>query len=169
VALAAAVAMVAVGCVPARKVYAAVHWPAVVLIAGMIPMATALQTSGGAALLVDALMAAVGEAGPLAMLAGLMATTSALSQVISNTATTVLVAPIAIGAAQAMGVSPYPMAMGVAIAASTAFATPIASPVNTLVLGPGGYRFRDFLRVGLPMQALALAAALIAAPIVAPF
>jgi di/tricarboxylate transporter len=169
VALAAAVAMVAAGCVPARKVYTAVHWPAVVLIAGMIPMATALQTSGGAALLVDALMAAVGQAGPLAVLAGLMATTSALSQVISNTATTVLVAPIAIGAAQAMGVSPYPMAMGVAIAASTAFATPIASPVNTLVLGPGGYRFRDFLRVGLPMQALALAAALIAAPIVAPF
>jgi di/tricarboxylate transporter len=92
-----------------------------------------------------------------------------LSQVISNTATTVLVAPVALSAAQQLDVSPYSLLMGVAIAASTAFATPVASPVNTLVLGPGRYRFTDFLKVGVPLQLVALALCLALLPLLFPF
>ncbi|WP_343031197.1 SLC13 family permease [Roseospira navarrensis] len=107
--------------------------------------------------------------GPTALLAGLVVLTSVFSQVISNTATTVLVAPMAIGAAETLGLSPYPLLMGVAVAASTAFSTPVASPVNTLVLGPGAYRFMDFVKVGVPLQALVLVLTIIMVPLFFPF
>lgn len=114
------------------------------LIAGMLPMATALDKTGGLQLMASGLTATLGALGPLALMAGLFVLTALFSQFISNTATTVLMAPIALQAAAELSVSPYPLLMTVAIAASTAFATPIASPVNTLVLGPGDYRFNDF-------------------------
>ncbi|MBC8508867.1 MAG: anion permease, partial [Chloroflexi bacterium] len=95
--------------------------------------------------------------------------TSLFSQFISNTATTVLVAPIALAAALGVGVNPEPLMMTVAIAASTAFATPIASPVNTLVLAPGNYRFIDFVRVGLPLQLLVMGVSLLIIPMLFPF
>jgi di/tricarboxylate transporter len=110
----------------------------------------------------------LGDIGPLALMVGLFVITSFLSQVISNTATAVLVAPIALGSAKILGVSPYPLLMTVAIAASTAFATPVASPVNTLVLGPGGYRFNDFLKVGLPLIVLSMIVTLLAVPVIFP-
>jgi di/tricarboxylate transporter len=116
-------------------------------------MAEALEQSGGINLIVDGLVASLGEFGPYAVLTGLFMLTSLFSQFISNTATTVLVAPIAVNIAAQLHLSPYPLLMTVAISASTAFATPVASPVNTLVLGPGGYGFADFAKVGIPLQA----------------
>lgn len=155
-ALLAAVAMVLGRCVTLEDAYRSVSWGSLVLIAGMLPMATALERVGLVQRAVDGFVGAVGPLGPTAALAGLFLLTSVLSQVMSNTATAVLVAPVAYDVAQGLGASPRAFLLAVAIAASTAFATPVASPVNALVLGPGGYRFRDFLRAGVPLQALAL-------------
>jgi di/tricarboxylate transporter len=166
--LLAAVAMVLVGALDVEAAYRSINWESVVLIAGILPMATALEKTGGMQLIVQQL-GPLGGFGPLFMAGALFAITSVLSQVISNTATTVLVAPIAFQIALEMGVSPYPLLMTVAIAASTAFATPIASPVNTLVLGPGEYRFADFFRVGVALQLLILALALLVVPVLFPF
>jgi di/tricarboxylate transporter len=166
--LLAAVAAVLTRTIEVEDAYRAINWESVVLIAAILPMATALEKTGGMGVLVDGL-SGVGTAGPLAMVAVLFLVTSVLSQVVSNTATTVLVAPVAFGAAVEMGVSPYPFLMTVAVAASTAFATPIASPVNTLVLGPGAYRFGDFLRVGAPLQALIFGLTLLVVPLLFPF
>jgi len=152
--LIAALAMVTTGCVRMKDAYSAINWESLVLIAGMLPMAEALEQSGGINLIVDGLIASLGDFGPYAVLAGLFMLTSLFSQFISNTATTVLVAPIAVNIAAQLHLSPYPFLMTVAISASTAFATPVASPVNTLVLGPGGYGFADFAKVGIPLQAV---------------
>jgi len=165
----AAVLMVLTGCLTMDDAYRGINWEAVVLIAAILPMATALEITGGLQLAVDGLVAGLGPLGPLAMLAGLFVLTSVASQVISNTATAVLLAPIAFQAALLLDVSPYPLLMTVALAASTAFATPVASPVNTLVLGPGQYRFGDFLRVGVVLQLLVLAATVVLVPILLPF
>ena len=167
--LLAALAMVLTRCVSMKQAYAAINWESVVLIAGMLPMATALDRTGAIDLIVTGLVDSLGAAGPLAMAVGLFLLTSILSQFISNTATTVLMAPIAIGAAAQLAVSPYPLLMTVALAASTAFSTPVASPVNTLVLGPGGYRFNDFVRAGVPLQLLAMAVTLVLVPVLFPF
>ncbi len=166
--LLAALAMVLTGCTKMEEVYAAINWQSLVLIAGMLPMATALEKTGGLALLINGLVASLGKLGPLALIAGLFVLTSVFSQFISNTATTVLLAPIAVGAAEIIDISPYPLLMTVALAASTAFATPVASPVNTLVLGPGGYRFNDFVKVGVPLQLLAMVVTLVAVPLLFP-
>jgi di/tricarboxylate transporter len=165
----AAIAMIITGCLSMEEAYRSMSWQSVVLIAGILPMATALQVTGGMQLVVDGVVAVVGPYGPLALLVGVFVLTSLASQVISNTATAVLVAPIAYQAAITLEVSPYPLLMTVALAASTAFATPVASPVNTLVLGVGQYRFGDFLRVGVIMQLLALAVLMIVVPLLFPF
>ncbi|UCG21784.1 MAG: SLC13 family permease [Deltaproteobacteria bacterium] len=166
--LLAALAMVLTGCVSMKHSYTAINWESLVLIAGMLPMATVLEQTGGVELIVDGLSQSLGEFGPIALMAGLFIITSIFSQFISNTATTVLVAPIAVGAAMEAGVSVYPFLMTVALAASTAFSTPVASPVNTLVLGPGGYRFNDFVKVGVPLQILAMAVTLLVVPLLFP-
>jgi di/tricarboxylate transporter len=166
--LLAAVAAVLTRTIDVDEAYRTVNWESVVLIAAILPMATALEKTGGMQLIVDAL-GGVGALGPVAMLAVLFVVTSTFSQVISNTATTVLLAPIAFGAAMQMGVSPYPLLMTVAVAASSAFATPIATPVNTLVLGPGAYRFADFLRVGALLQLVILLLTLALVPLLFPF
>jgi di/tricarboxylate transporter len=167
--MAAAAAMVLTGCVGGDEAYRSINWQGVVLIATVLPVARALDTTGGMGLLVDALGGILGQAGPLALLAILFVLTSVLSQVISNTATAVLLAPIAFQLAVNMGARPEPFLMGIAVAASTAFATPIASPVNTLVMGPGGYRFGDFFRIGISLQILLLVATLIVVPLLFPF
>lgn len=166
--LAAAVAMVLSGALTMEGAYRAIHWESVVLIAAILPMSTALEVSGGLQLVVGGLVSALGGAGPLLVMAALFVLTSAFSQVISNTATTVLLAPVAFAAARDLGVSPEAMLMAVAVAASTAFATPVASPVNALVLTPGRYRFGDFVKVGLPIVALMLIATLVVVPIFFP-
>ena len=166
--LMAAIALVLTRCLSMNDAYGSINWESLVLIAGMLPMATALEKTGGVEIIVSGLVDGLGGAGPIVLMAALFVLTSAFSQFISNTATTVLVAPIAVGAAEAFGVSPYPLMMTVAIAASTAFATPVASPVNTLVLGPGGYRFNDFVKVGIPLQLLAMVVTLLAVPVLFP-
>lgn len=167
--LAAALAMVVFRCITVEDAYRSINWESVVLIAAVLPMATALEKTGGMALGVELLGSALGGAGPLLLMAGLFVLTSTLSQVISNTATTVLAAPLAFGLALEAGVAPEPLLMTVAVAASTAFATPMATPVNTLVLGPGGYRFGDFFRVGAILQGVILATTLVVVPLLFPF
>lgn len=167
--LAAATLLVLTRCVSMEQAYRSINWESVVLIAAILPMATALDNTGGMQLAADALLNLAGSLGPIALLAALFLFTSALSQLVSNTATTVLVAPIALQAAIGMGVNPHAMLMTVAIAASTAFATPVASPVNTLVLNPGGYRFGDFAKAGIPLQLLILVATLLVVPWLFPF
>jgi di/tricarboxylate transporter len=150
--LLAALAMGLFRCLRMEDAYRSIHWPSLVVIAGLLPLAKALEQTGGVTLIADGLVIGLGAFGPLALLAGVFLLAALIGMFISNTATAVLMAPIAIAAAQQIGVSPYPFAMTVAVAASAAFATPVSSPVNTLVLAPGGYRFNDFVRVGLPGQ-----------------
>jgi di/tricarboxylate transporter len=166
--LLAAVAMVLAGCLDVEAAYRSVNWESVILIAAILPMATALQKTGGMDFMIAGI-GALGGAGPLATLAALFAATSLLSLVISNTATTVLLAPVALGAAAQLGVSPYPLLMAVAVAASSAFATPIATPVNMLVLGPGAYRFSDFVRAGALLQVVVFLVTLVLVPLLFPF
>lgn len=167
--LLAAALMVLAGCLSMEDAYTNMNWESLVLIAGMLPMATALQKTGGVDFIAQGLTNSLGQAGPLTVMAGLFLFTAIFSQFISNTATTVLVTPIAFQTAIALGLSPYPFLMAVAVAASTSFATPIATPVNMLVLGPGGYHFGDFTRVGLPLQVLILLATLLVVPLFFPF
>ncbi len=163
--LLAAVAVVMTRCLTMTEAYRTINWESVVLIAAILPMATALEKTGGIELIVNSLLSALGDAGPMVIMAALFMLTSLLSQVISNTATTVLVAPIALQIAVELGASPPVFLMVIAIAASTAFATPIASPVNTLVLGPGRYRFADFAKVGIPLQLLIMVATMLVVPL----
>jgi di/tricarboxylate transporter len=167
--LLAAAALVLTGCLTMEDAYRNINWESVVLIAGMLPMATALQKTGGMAFIADGLTAGFGEMGPVAVMAGLFVLTAVFSQFISNTATAVLVAPIAFQTAASLGIAPQPLLMAVAVAASTSFATPVATPVNTLVLGPGGYRFADYAKVGISLQLIILVATLLFVPIFFPF
>jgi di/tricarboxylate transporter len=169
IALTAAVAMVLGGCVSLKDVYQRLNWESLVLIAAMLPMATALTKTGGATLIAEQLVAALGNFSPLAILAGIFIVTSLLSQFISNTATAVLIMPIALGVSEQLGLVPEPLLITAAIAASTAFATPVASPVNTLVLAPGGYRFIDYMRAGILLQVLVLVICLVVVPILFPW
>ncbi|WP_374441040.1 SLC13 family permease [Pseudomonas panipatensis] len=151
-------------CIDMDSAYRAIHWQSLVLIVGMLPFALALQKTGGIALAVQGLVALLGGAGPYAVLACLFLLTALIGLFISNTATAVLMAPVAIATAKALGASPYPFAMIVALAASAAFMTPISSPVNTLVLGPGHYRFGDFVRVGVPFTVLVMIVSVLLVP-----
>ena len=166
--LLAALGVVLTRCVSMEAAYNAINWPSLVLIAGMLPLATALQKTGGTDLIVGALVAGVGDAGPRAMMAALFVLTAVIGLFVSNAATAVLVGPIAILTANNLGVSPYPFAMTVALAASAAFMTPISSPVNTLVLAPGNYRFIDFVKVGVPMTIIAAVISLVLVPLIFP-
>jgi len=167
--LAAATAMLLARCLTMEEAFGGINWESVILIAAILPMATALENTGGMTLAANALFELAHGYGPYMLLLAVFILTSGLSQMVSNTATTVLAAPIALSAAVAMGINPDPVLMTVAIAASTAFATPIASPVNTLVYNPGDYRFGDFARVGLPLQALVMVATLLVVPLIFPF
>jgi di/tricarboxylate transporter len=167
--LLAAAALVLSGCLTMEDAYRNINWESVVLIAGMLPMATALQKTGGMAYIANGLTASFGEMGPVAVMAGLFVLTAVFSQFISNTATAVLVAPIAFQTAASLGIAPQPLLMAVAVAASTSFATPVATPVNTLVLGPGGYRFADYAKVGVSLQLIVLVATLLFVPLLFPF
>lgn len=155
-------------CIDLDSAYRAIHWPTLILIVGMLPFAQALQQTGGVELAVQGLVGGFGDAGPRLILACLFALTAVIGLFISNTATAVLMAPVAIATAQALGASPLPFAMTVALAASAAFMTPISSPVNTLVLGPGQYRFGDFVRVGVPFTLLVMIVSVALVPVFFP-
>lgn len=166
--LAAAVALVLAGCLNANQAYRDINWESVVLIAAILPMATALQKTGGVDQIVS-LLAPLTTTGPIALLATIYVLTGVMGLFISNTATAALVAPIALGAAVQLGVSPYPVLMTVAVASSAAFSTPVSTPANMLVLGPGDYRFRDYVRVGAPLQIIVGIVTLIIVPLLFPF
>ena len=161
--------MILFGCIKMEDAYKSINWQSVILIASMIPMSTALNKTGGIKLIVDGMLNTIGHLGPLAVLIGIFAITSIFSQFISNTATTILVAPIALKASEALDASPYPFLMIVAAGASAAFLTPFASPVNTLVLGPGGYSFKDYLRNGIPLLLLVMLTSVVLIPLLWPF
>jgi di/tricarboxylate transporter len=167
--LLAAVILVIARCVRPGDVYRTVNWESVMLIAGMIPLAATLERTGGTKLVVSAVEQQMHAARPILLLAVIVVVTSAIGMVLSNTATAVLVAPIAVRLASAFGIAPEPLLMGVAFASSAAFATPIASPVNVLVMTPGNYRFGDYAKVGLPLQLLVLTTAVLVIPLVWPF
>ena len=168
-ALIAAVVMVLGGCLDMNQAYRSISWQSVVLIAAMIPMSVALQVTGGAELIANGLVNTLGSIGPLALMAGVFLLTTAFSQVINNTATAVLIAPIVLQAAVVSGLSPYPFMMTVAVSASTAFLTPIGTTTNLMVMTPGGYNFNDYIKVGLPLMILFLIVSLILVPIIWPF
>lgn len=156
--------MGAFGCVDADSAYRSLHWQSLILIVGMLPFAIALQKTGGIDSIVHALLGLTGQASPRVVMAALFVLTAAVGLFISNTATAVLMAPIGLGLADQLGLSPYPFAMTVALAASAAFMTPVSSPVNTLVIGPGHYRFMDFVRIGVPFALLVLAVCVLVLP-----
>ena len=156
-------------CIDMESAYKSIHWPSIILIVGMMPFAQALQKTGGVDLIVQGLMDVAGNMGPRVMLLCLFVLCATIGLFISNTATAVLMAPIAIAAAREMAVSPYPFAMIIAIAASAAFMTPVSSPVNTLVLGPGNYKFGDFVRLGVPFTVLVMLVSVALVPWLFPF
>nr|WP_232095919.1 SLC13 family permease [Serratia rubidaea] len=156
-------------CIDMESAYKSIHWPSIILIVGMMPFAQALQKTGGVGLIVQGLMDVAGDMGPRVMLLCLFVLCATIGLFISNTATAVLMAPIAIAAAREMAVSPYPFAMIIAIAASAAFMTPVSSPVNTLVLGPGNYTFGDFVRLGVPFTVLVMLVSVAVVPWLFPF
>ncbi len=148
-------------CIDINTVYRAIQWPTLFLIVGMLPFSIALQNTGGVDLAVQALLGAMGDADPMIMLIAVYAVTAILGLFISNTATAVLMAPVAIALATELGLPPQAFGMTVALAASAAFITPVSSPVNALVIGPGNYRFVDFVRVGLPLFFVVMTASIL--------
>ena len=157
------------GCVDFNSAYRSINWKSLILIVGMLPFSLALQRTGGVDLAADAVLGAVGGAAPRLVLATLFVITAGLGLFISNTATAVLMAPVALAIAKDLGASPYPFAMTVALAASTAFMTPISSPVNTLVVGPGQYSFGDFVKVGTPFAIIVAIVSVLLVPVFMPF
>jgi di/tricarboxylate transporter len=152
----AAVGMVMSGILPLREMYTSVDWPVIVLLAALIPVGEAFETSGAAALITNQVLN-VGDSFPIwTVLTFLMAVTIALSNIINNAATVVLMAPIGINVAKGLAVSPDPFLMAIAVGASCAFLTPIGHQSNTLVMGPGGYKFSDYWKMGLPVTLLVL-------------
>ncbi|MCA9999174.1 MAG: anion permease, partial [Anaerolineales bacterium] len=165
----AALLVVLTGCLTMEKAYDAIDWKSIVLIAGMLPMSTALEKVGLVNLIATGFVDTLGGISPLAVMIGLFLLTSIFTQVLSNTATTVVIAPIALVAAQTLGIQPQAFLMAVAIAASMAFASPVASPTNTLVMGAGNYRFSDYVKVGVPLIFLMLLAVSLLLPLIFPF
>jgi len=150
----AAVAMILTGVLPLKDVYTSVDWPVIILLGAMIPVGTALETSGGAELIASLALQLGESLPPWAMLTIILVVTMFLSDIINNAATVVLMAPIAISVAMGLGFSVDPFLMAVAIGASCAFLTPIGHQSNTLVMGPGGYKFTDYWRMGLPLEVI---------------
>ena len=146
-----ALAMVLTRCLTFEQAKVAIDWRVIFLLAGVLPLGIALERSGGAMFLAQYTLGQIGQFGPLAVLAAVYLLTAVLTECMSNNAAAVLVAPIAISTAVGMGISPKPLLMAVTFAASTSFATPVGYQTNTMVYGPGGYRFADFIKVGLPL------------------
>ncbi|OOY26946.1 SLC13 family permease [Thioclava sp. L04-15] len=169
IALITCIALGVFGCIDLPSAYRAINWQTLVLIAGMIPFALALERAGGVDLAAATVLDTFGESAPRVVLGTLFLVTMTLSLFMSNTATAVLMGPIALAIAKGMDASPEPFMMCVALAASTAFMTPVASPVNLLVLSPGGYRFVDFLKIGTPLALFTLLVAVGLLPIVYDF
>jgi len=156
------------GVMTMKAAYNSISWKSLILIVGMLPFSLALQRTGGIDLAADGILGVIGDGSPRLALAVIFAVTALLGLFISNTATAVLMAPVAFAIAKDLDASPYPFAMIVMLAASAAFMTPVSSPVNTLVVSPGNYRFGDFVRIGVPFTILVMILAVIMVPILLP-
>jgi len=163
--LLAAGALVLLGVLTIDEAYRGISWTTVILVGGMISLSTAMTQTGAAAGLADRLVDVVGDAGPYALLLGLFVLTAFLGQLISNMATALIVIPIALSAAQDMDVSAKPVLMAVTVSAAAAFLTPVATPANLMVMDPGGYRFGDYWKLGLPLLALFGVVAVLLVPV----
>jgi di/tricarboxylate transporter len=164
--LVAAVAMVLVGVLTVDQAYRSVNWTTVILVGAMTPLSAAMAQTGAAQLLADKLVGIVGDAGPYALLAGLFILTAVLGQLISNTATALIIIPIAVAAALELGISPQPVMMSVCIAAAASFLTPVATPVNLMIMGPGGYKFGDYWKIGIVCMAWFFVVAVFFVPLI---
>jgi di/tricarboxylate transporter len=147
------------------KFYRGIDWNTCIVIGGIIPLATALTKTGAAALIGDQVILLVGDAGPRAVLAGLFLVTAAITQFIANTSAALIMIPIAVATAGELGISPLPLLIGVAMGASASFLTPVGTPVNLMVHGPGGYQFGDYWKLGLIVLLWSLLVAVFIAPL----
>ena len=168
-ALLAAGAMLLFRVVTVQQAYRGISWTTVFLVAGMIPMATAVTSSGAGEQVARLIVDAVGQAHPAVLLAALFVITVVFGQLISNTATALIMIPIAVSAADQVGISARPVLMSLCVAAAVAFLTPVATPANLMVMGPAGYRFGDYWPLGLPLAALYGVVAILLVPVVWPF
>ena len=164
--LLAASAIVLLRVLTIEQAYRGISWTTVILIGGMISLSAAMVETGAAATLADDLVRIVGDAGPHALLLGLFLLTVTLGQLISNLATALIVIPIAVSAAADLDISAKPVLMAVTVSAAAAFLTPVATPANLMVMGPGGYRFGDYWRLGLPLLALFGVVAVLLVPVI---
>ena len=170
VAISGALLCVLLGCLTERQAYNGIDWVTIFLFAGMLPLATALDKTGAGALIAHYVVGLVGEnPSPMLFMTVLFCLSCGLTQFMSNTAAAALLCPIGISIATEMGASPYPVLMAIAIAASCAFTTPVATPPNTLVLGPGGFKFKDYIYVGTPLVFISLIICVAIIPVVWPF
>ena len=166
----AAILMVLTGCFRnVEDAYKTINWESIVLIAAMLPMSLALEKTGASNLISEKLVSGLGDYGPLVLMAGIYFTTSLLTMFISNTATAVLVAPIALQSALAIGVSPYPFLLAVTVGASMCFASPFSTPPNALVMSAGKYTFMDYVKVGMPLQIIMGIVMIFILPLLFPF
>ncbi|HET7880638.1 MAG TPA: SLC13 family permease [Acetobacteraceae bacterium] len=168
-ALLAACAMVLFKLLTVEQAYRSINWTTVILMGAMIPLSTAMTNSGAANMLADGLVQLVGHRSPYALLAGLFLLTAVLGQLISNTATALIIIPIGVASAIELGISPLPVLMSTTVASAAAFLTPVATPVNLMVMGPGDYRFDDYWKLGLPLMLLFFLVATFIVPLVWPF
>jgi di/tricarboxylate transporter len=168
-ALLAACALILLGVLTPNQAYRAISWTTIVLVGGMVPLSHALQSTGAAEQIAQGLVRVVGDAGPYPLLLGLILITAVLGQLISNTATALVVIPIAVSAAEAFGVSGRPMLMAVNVMSAAAFLTPVATPGNMMVMGPAGYQFNDYWKLGLPMLLWFALISLVWVPVIWPF
>jgi di/tricarboxylate transporter len=164
-----ALVMVLTRCLTIKEAYDSIDWPIILLIAGTLPLGHAMENSGAAKLLADLIIGGVGDFGAWAVLAAVFLITFCLTEVMSHAAAAVLVAPIAYNTAIEMAVSPRPFFMAVAVAASMCFMTPISHQSNALVMGPGGYRFFDYAKVGAPLNLTVWVIATLLIPLLFPF
>lgn len=167
--LLAAAAMVLTRSVTVERAHRSISWTTLLLVAGMIPMSTAITQTGAAALIADGLLSVVGRFGPLLVLLALCLVALVFGQLISNTATALIIAPIAVSVAAELGVSPLPFLMAVAVVSAAAFLTPVATPANFMIMGPAGLRFGDYWRLGIVLVVLFLAVAVLLVPVLWPF
>ena len=160
--------MVLTGCLTMEQAYRAIDWRAIFLIAGMLPLGTAMQDTGAAEYLADQVMLLLGDAGPWPVIAGLYVVTAMGTMIIPTAALVVLMSPIVLSAMSDMGLSPETAMMAIAMAASASFTSPISHPANILVMGPGGYRFVDYIKVGIPLTIIVFIAVMLLLPVLWP-
>ncbi len=164
-----AMIMIAGGCIDMDNSYKAINWNVIIIMAGMIPMGVALQKTGGAKYIADSMISVLGDMHPTFFLAGIFLITSFLSQIMSNTATAILMAPIVLAAVTELGYSPYPFMMALAVSASTAFLTPFGTPTNTMVMNAGNYKFVDYMKSGSVLLLIFFVLSMFLIPVVWPY